>query len=140
MLTFPPAGYEDIQAGTPPLQLKSPANADTRPGKSHCLMKPRLHTMPLTEHRNETLTMWSGATTCQETAGRAKRRQKTHLPSEKILSKQDSWLPSGYITHDPSLHRPSETEHHQNVELFHTENMIQKASLQISIAKQNTTR
>ena len=92
------------------------------------------------EHGNETPTMWSGATMCKETAVTAKRRRKTHLPSERVLREQDSQLLSNYITRDLSLYRPSEIEHHQKCGAFPYGKHDTEIKSQISVAKQNTTQ
>lgn len=126
--------------GAPPLQLRSPANAEDKTQQKSLSDEATSTHTPLMEHGNETPTMWSGATTCKETAVTAKRRRKTHLPSERVLREQDSQLLSNYITRDLSLYRPSEIEHHQKCGAFPYGKHDTEIKSQISVAKQNTTQ
>lgn len=82
---FPPAGSETVQVGAPPLQLKCPADAEDKTRQESWSEEATSTHMPVTERGTETATVWSGATTCKETAAAAKRRQKPTCAVRKRL-------------------------------------------------------
>ena len=127
MPTGPPAGSEDVQVGAPPLQLRSPANAEDKTRQESLSDEATSTHTPLMEHGNETPTMWAGAAAHRDSGD---SRTQTEGPparrgcsGDRALAYCQTASPSTFLVTGLLKHSTTNSE-----ELFHTENMTQKSS------------